>query len=562
MTEFLSFLQLEGDAISRLLYKAGHGLGYYGQNLPPNFKWNDYAMRLSKACKRIHDYGRTNLLDILAKTRHTRAGKEVDLIYSKLGLSTDGEFLVPEISYETPIQELCVELVQNSILYSDSLDILSHSALQHPSWKPRFPSWMPDWQALEIHDPLIEVLPNRPMTGHIFQAAGDSMPQVIVRNSRYNNRGESLMLHSFFKAEGFVIDIVDGLGANFTRIYSTSATTAPQGQTQTQNFLPPWIHLINDELSDKTGSQTADVPLIQPWYNTATNNRYASAQAILSAIWRSIVANQDDLDRPSNGASPGFPAPADFGTIFALRCAQAEGSLYQDWTRMPNFHYFQIWYTPNRELIICGRALCQWAQMMQPEANMRVQAILQDTTLLDAFNKRWATVMHMRRLVVTASGWIGVVPVESRPNDRICVLLGGKVLFVVRDVGAGEWEFVGECYLHGLMGGEAMEKLRQYEGQSGYYQNERPDGQGGEQLVYTQQPVGYAQSAAVYPQPGLYGQQMGYQQLPGYQQLAAYPQQVSYGGQGQSRASQQRVICFRKQDFRFRCCSRQDCIYN
>jgi hypothetical protein len=309
MTEFLSFLQLEGDAISRLLYKAGHGLGYYGQNLPPNFKWNDYAMRLSKACKRIHDYGRTNLLDILAKTRHTRAGKEVDLIYSKLGLSTDGEFLVPEISYETPIQELCVELVQNSILYSDSLDILSHSALQHPSWKPRFPSWMPDWQALEIHDPLIEVLPNRPMTGHIFQAAGDSTPQVIVRNSRYNNRGESLMLHSFFKAEGFVIDIVDGLGANFTRIYSISATTAPQGQTQTQNFLPPWIHLINDELSDKTGSQTADVPLIQPWYNTATNNRYASAQAILSAIWRSIVANQDDLDRPSNGASPVHAEP-------------------------------------------------------------------------------------------------------------------------------------------------------------------------------------------------------------------------------------------------------------
>ena len=40
----------------------------------------------------------------------------------------------------------------------------------------------------------------------------------------------------------------------------------------------------------------------------------------------------------------------------------------------------------------------------------------------------------------------------------MCILLGGKVPYILREVGPGEHYFLGECYVHGIMDGEAMPK--------------------------------------------------------------------------------------------------------
>jgi len=42
-------------------------------------------------------------------------------------------------------------------------------------------------------------------------------------------------------------------------------------------------------------------------------------------------------------------------------------------------------------------------------------------------------------------------------GDKMCILLGGCVPFVLRDTGDGCFRFIGECYIHGIMDGEAME---------------------------------------------------------------------------------------------------------
>jgi hypothetical protein len=43
-------------------------------------------------------------------------------------------------------------------------------------------------------------------------------------------------------------------------------------------------------------------------------------------------------------------------------------------------------------------------------------------------------------------------------GDKICVLFGGEVLFILRPAGE-TYRLVGECYVHGLMSGEAMAML-------------------------------------------------------------------------------------------------------
>ena len=45
-----------------------------------------------------------------------------------------------------------------------------------------------------------------------------------------------------------------------------------------------------------------------------------------------------------------------------------------------------------------------------------------------------------------------------KPGDIICVLFGGKMPFCLRPWGDC-YLLVGECYVHGLMNGEAMKMM-------------------------------------------------------------------------------------------------------
>ena len=63
-----------------------------------------------------------------------------------------------------------------------------------------------------------------------------------------------------------------------------------------------------------------------------------------------------------------------------------------------------------------------------------------------------------RRFAVTRKGYLGFVPRTTRVGDEVCVFLGGYIPFVVRRrEGRDEFELVGECYVHDIMGGEVMQ---------------------------------------------------------------------------------------------------------
>jgi len=64
-------------------------------------------------------------------------------------------------------------------------------------------------------------------------------------------------------------------------------------------------------------------------------------------------------------------------------------------------------------------------------------------------------IAHGRRPFITNRGFVGFAPAASTIGDEICLLFEGKVLFVIRR----EREFcrfVGECFVFGLMDGEAI----------------------------------------------------------------------------------------------------------
>jgi hypothetical protein len=72
-------------------------------------------------------------------------------------------------------------------------------------------------------------------------------------------------------------------------------------------------------------------------------------------------------------------------------------------------------------------------------------------------NVTWA-----RRVFCTQKGYYGLGPTFAEAGDIVCVLFGGRTPYCVRQVG-DRYILIGECYVHGLMNGEAMDLMGQGE---------------------------------------------------------------------------------------------------
>lgn len=70
--------------------------------------------------------------------------------------------------------------------------------------------------------------------------------------------------------------------------------------------------------------------------------------------------------------------------------------------------------------------------------------------------RRWCS---NRRFFVTAGkGYFGLGPISTEAGDAIYLLEGSAVPFILKKNTDGTYRIVGECYLQGIMHGEALEK--------------------------------------------------------------------------------------------------------
>jgi len=71
------------------------------------------------------------------------------------------------------------------------------------------------------------------------------------------------------------------------------------------------------------------------------------------------------------------------------------------------------------------------------------------TTASNPDNSRW-------RWTVTTKGHRAIVPLAASPGDQICIFLGFPLPFVLRENSDDTVDVVGDCYAHGVMGGEVV----------------------------------------------------------------------------------------------------------
>lgn len=175
---------------------------------------------------------------------------------------------------------------------------------------------------------------------------------------------------------------------------------------------------------------------------------YGSKEQIQDAIWNTLVAS-----RNHNGEPLSENYSALLATPLLATAPIIPGDALSELTQSNVFIWCVKFLTNISTLRVCGRPLSEyfWSEIPAGE-------VVDAVELRDALMQRDHITVR-RRFVTTASGYTGMALENVEKGDGIYILLGCTVPVVLRPLPDGSFEFMGECYIQGVMEGESMGKF-------------------------------------------------------------------------------------------------------
>ncbi|MCJ1238061.1 hypothetical protein MMC14_006049 [Varicellaria rhodocarpa] len=197
-------------------------------------------------------------------------------------------------------------------------------------------------------------------------------------------------------------------------------------------------------------------------------NQYLTGESIDEAYWRTLIGDQirGDFDKVKK-------PPKEWGIAYKIwhnRLSYAE-SIVPSWfykdpdpdLKIPDdlnrrfddavrpesqlMHYVQFLNLSSFTSKILKSGLALTPHMMAPK--IRKDVLAKEFTL---------DILHTaqnRQFCASEKNYMGWAPPDAQVGDLICVLLGGRVPFLLRPHG-NMFRLIGELYIHGLMEGQAM----------------------------------------------------------------------------------------------------------
>ncbi len=131
------------------------------------------------------------------------------------------------------------------------------------------------------------------------------------------------------------------------------------------------------------------------------------------------------------------------------------------YNREPQFNYQFPNQKPAPGLGISFGYWYLWKKLMMKrlwQQNILQEAIFSQllSALAEPFDMAEGRVRDVRRFFVSENGGFGWVPLRTEVGDRVCVFRGMRIPVIMRPC-SDRWEFIGACYVHGLMDGEIWE---------------------------------------------------------------------------------------------------------
>lgn len=385
----------------------------------------DYdTFSLTRAYLRPTTWDAISLLQALYRTGMALSTDPRDKIFAVLNLAYDGAKIIPNPDYSMSIAEVYKQLAVSLIKKSGRLDILSLANL--PVYPQQLdisvPSWVPDWTFRVTSTVNSRIAAVRAVWADRFYPPRQGPKSYISPyKEAYLSNYKAVTTFSddnnTLTSRGFIVDTIDGL-----------ARCSDGGQLSISN---PKLH-----------------------QSKSRKRRYSGIDAI-NAICQSLLTNrppptiQLQLADPESGISEPL-------SLFLRQCRELSKELIIATHKSASKPFtFKDWYRNNHGLIVAGRTISQWVNDHSLNGLDSIPASRSSPDALDFFDFTLPSHPQSWRFFTTMSGYAGLGPYPCQPGDKVVIIFGCASPLVLRPVGS-HYELVGECYVHGIMHGEAM----------------------------------------------------------------------------------------------------------
>ncbi|KAK3367680.1 heterokaryon incompatibility protein-domain-containing protein [Podospora didyma] len=354
---------------------------------------------------------RQSLSDCLQKTYNCAATDPRDRIFSLMHLvkwPSDG---APEIQvdYKMAVADVFTNAARY-LLLKDLRYVLMAAGIGHQRLTKSLPTWVPDFAGstfLYMFEHTID-------PDLRYRAGGVMKDNATGISLKHGGSGPSSATQ--LTAEIIIVSEVSHITSSIMVIDPLSGTAGPS------------IHAMADEMREffreARNLAVQTLPFRYPGNKTQTTQE---------ALWRTLIEDRQITDNELEETKYKRPASQELELCF-LACLE----LYMS---PPDAHAEDIHIARHPELRAMQTASSKFAATYR-------------------YTRLFGRTCRGRRFALMASGLMGLAPPRTKVGDVLCVMPGFEMPLLLRRCqnNQNEYEFVGVCYVHGIMDGEASSK--------------------------------------------------------------------------------------------------------
>ncbi|KAL8710657.1 MAG: hypothetical protein Q9220_004881 [cf. Caloplaca sp. 1 TL-2023] len=351
----------------------------------------------------------TNIMRALDSIRHLDTTDLRDKVYAARGLAGDDRDLI-SVDYNLSVTSVYVDIAKRSIISSQSFYCLVHC--HYPPQIVGLPTWVPDWSDTRRNFKGYEPLHHTGHIGHQGSQYQEALYRVSMGSAPY----------TCFEGNGLKL-IVKG---SFLDCITFAASYKPPNYEDLDPTSQATASAENKNSSKQEGIyDTKDVEWLCGW---------ATSPAVKEGHRFSMIGRRD--------LSPD---------------QIIESAILSELT-----------YTPSNESLreaYFRTLLADSIWDMNQGRNLRLRDTERDDpqSLQDRVQKAAHShaIANGRRLAMSVSGYLCLVPEAARVGDSIAVVQGAELAFILREEHSKDgFNFIGMAYVHGIMDGEVWDTMK------------------------------------------------------------------------------------------------------
>jgi hypothetical protein len=369
------------------------------------------------------------LWDLLGVFRSARATDSRDKVYGMLGMLAETEAKAIVVDYTKPANHVYMDTAGYFLtkgLGDDPLVLLSKAGRStgYNGEGSRCPSWVPDWSSAGLCRPLPAVV-----AGEVNASKGSiSAVHKILK-------GWKLQL------EGHWVDSINKMtDPNFLPYQ------LPRVGAASWDGKEFWKRFIRSQNNWLLMNRWRDEVI--PTANDNDGVYQSTGEPALHAFWKTVWARNVETE---------------FFSDEKAFIAAVEGRALEWWWRDKDFwKKATSWSTSDDDK---DSPKDMWHKGLKAEMEGRMSKLRKDrkeNMVWVSQADKWLVTTYGRKMVLLSKGCIGLVPDSTRETDVIFLFKGAKCPYVVREIPKSnqEYQLIGECYVHGMMQGEAWDETK------------------------------------------------------------------------------------------------------